>query len=424
MPPNPKPSRPRVALIGVSGYGSIHYNLLRQLHSLGEIQLTAVAIIDPEKEQAVVAECRAAGCEVFADYAEMLRRHSGSLELCAIPTGIPWHTRMTLAALEAGANVLVEKPLAATLAEVESIRAAEARHARVVMLGFQYHYCAENIALKAELLGSAIGKLRTIRAIGLWPRGADFYSRTDWAGRIRSGPAWVLDSPISNAFAHHLSLALFFAGPLQDRSAAPVRVSAELYRAQPIENFDTAALRIETDTGVDIRFYASHSCKSTQEPELVLEGDGGRVVWSHGLGYRIEADGAAPRHVPLGDEQTARLCMFRTALRRLGDPGVFICGTEIAREHTRCIQAAQCSGPVRDVPREWIGTNGKPGQRHDTWVIGIEETMRRAFDAARTLAEADCPWAGPPLAVLVADSDRDAVFSFPPEPVTKTPIIP
>jgi len=76
------------------------------------------------------------------------------------------------------------------------------------------------------------------------------------------------------------------------------------------------------------------------------------------------------------------------------------------------------------VPREWIGTNGKPGQRHDTWVIGIEETMRRAFDAARTLAEADCPWAGPPLAVLVADSDRDAVFSFPPEPVTKTPIIP
>ena len=79
---------------------------------------------------------------------------------------------------------------------------------------------------------------------------------------------------------------------------------------------------------------------------------------------------------------------------------------------------------MRDVPREWIGTNGKPGQRHDTWVIGIEETMRRAFDAARTLAEADCPWAGPPLAVLVADSDRDAVFSFPPEPVTKTPIIP
>jgi predicted dehydrogenase len=415
---------PRVALIGVSGYGRIHYNLLRMLHSLGEIQLTAVAIIDPEKESAVVAECRAAGCEVFAEYAEMLRRHRGKLELCAIPTGIPWHTRMTLAALEAGANVLVEKPLSATLAEVEAIRAAESRHSRIVMLGFQYHYCAENIALKFELLGSAIGTLRRIRAIGLWPRGADYYSRTDWAGRIRSGQAWVLDSPISNAFAHHLSLALFFAGARQERSAAPVRLAAELYRAQPIENYDTAALRIETDTGVDIRFYASHSCKSALDPELVLEGDEGRVVWRHGLGYRIEPARGAPRYIPLGDEQSARLCMFRTALRRLGDPGIFVCGTEIAREHTRCIQAAQCSGPVRDVPNEWIGTNGSAGQRQETWVVGIEETMRRAFDGARSLGEAGCPWACMPHEILVADSDRSLLFSSPPAPSTKAPIIP
>jgi predicted dehydrogenase len=415
---------PRVALIGVSGYGRIHYDLLRQLHSLGEIVLTAVAIIDPEKESSVVAECRAAGCEVFADFPEMLRRHRGKLELCAIPTGIPWHTRMTLAALEAGANVLVEKPLSATLAEVEAIRAAEARHARIVMLGFQYHYCPENIALKFELLGSSIGTLRRIRAIGLWPRGADYYSRTDWAGRISSGPAWVFDSPISNAFAHHLSLALFFAGARKECSAAPVRVAAEIYRAQPIENYDTAALRVETDTGVEIRFYASHSCKNALDPEIVLEGDGGRVVWRHGLGYRLEPTGAMPRYVPLGDEQSARLCMFRTALRRLVDPGVFVCGTEIAREHTRCIQAAQCSGPVRDVPSEWVGTNGKPGQRQDRWVIGIEDTMHRAFDSARSLVEVGCAWASPPLGVMVADSDRDALFNSPPETAAKTTIIP
>ncbi len=416
MPTPSKSSCPRVALIGVSGYGRIHYDLLRELHSKGEVLLTAVAIIDPEKETAITAECRAAGCEVFADYEEMLRRHKGMLDLCAIPTGIPWHTPMTLAALQAGANVLVEKPLAATLGEVDAIQAAEKQCGKIVMLGFQYHYCPENLELKAELLASVIGPVRRIKGIGLWPRGADYYSRTDWAGRIRSATGWVLDSPISNAFGHHLSLALFFAGSRLERSAAPVRMSAELYRAQPIENYDTAAVRIETETGVDIRFYASHSCRSALDPELVIEGDAGRVVWNHGRGYRIEPNGAAVRHITLGDEQSARLVMFRSAHHRLSDPGVFVCGTAIAREHTRCIQAAQRSGPVRDVPREWVETNGKAGPRQETWVIGMEETMRRAFDAALPLGETGCHWAGPVHDILVADSDRDGPISLPAAP--------
>jgi predicted dehydrogenase len=405
----PSPSitnRPRVALIGVSGYGRVYYSLLKELHARGEIALTAVTIIDPEREKAAVAELAAIGCEVFGDFHKMLERHRGLVELCAIPTGIPWHATMTLAALEAGANVIVEKPLASTLAEVDAIRAAEERHGRTVMLGFQYHYAAENLALKRALLASEIGSLRSIRVIGLWPRGAEYYSRTDWAGRIRSGKSWVLDSPISNAFAHHLSLALFFAGGQLETSAAPERVSAELYRAQPIENFDTAALRIETDTGVRISFYASHSCTANVDPELVLEGHSGRVTWNHGKGYTIESLGAAPRHVALGDEQSARLRMFRNALAHLRDKSVFVCGTAIAREHTRCIQAAQLSGPVRDIPAAWLQTNGETGIRLQTWIVGVEEALRRGFEAGRSLAEVGCPWAGPRLAISIADSDR------------------
>jgi predicted dehydrogenase len=413
MPSKPKPNAPRVALIGVTGYGRVYYNLLRELHSLGEIVLTAVAMIGPDKDKPIVGELGAIGCDVFADYREMLERHRGRLELCAIPTGIHWHAPMTLAALEAGAHVLVEKPLAATLDEVDVVRTAENRHNRLVMVGFQYHYCSENFDLKRDLLAGAIGKLRRVKVIGFWPRGADYYSRTDWAGHIKSGQSWVLDSPVSNAFAHHLSLALFFAGVQPERSASAVRLAAELYRAQPIENYDTAALRIETDSGVNVHFYASHSCKSTLEPELVLEGDEGRVLWRHGRSYTIEARGTPPRTVQLGDEQSARLRMFRSAIRRLSDPGVFVCDTATAREHTRCIQAAQCSGPVRDVPKEWLETNGKPGLRLKTWIVGVEDTMRRAFDEGRSLAEVGCPWAGPALEIQVADSDRDGLSRLP-----------
>jgi predicted dehydrogenase len=416
MPTTPTTNAPRVALIGVTGYGRVYYDLLKELHSRGEVALTAVAMIAPEKDTPVVVELGGIGCEVYGDFREMLDRHRGKLELCAIPTGIHWHAPMTLAALESGANVLVEKPLAATLGEVESVRAAEKTYGRMVMLGFQYHYCEENMDLKRDLLASAIGRLRRIKVIGFWPRGADYYSRTDWAGRIKSGPYWVLDSPVSNAFAHHLSLALFFAGTRQELSASAVLMTAELYRAKPIENYDTAALRIATDSGVDVHFYASHSCKSNLEPEMLLEGDGGRVIWKHGSGYSVEPRGGAPRFVPLADEQTARLRMFRNAVRRLRDPGVLVCDTAIAREHTRCIQAAQCSGPVRDVPAQWLENNGKAGPRKRTWIIGIEDTMRRAFDGASSLVETGCPWASPPNEIRVGDSDRNGISKFSQDP--------
>jgi predicted dehydrogenase len=403
-----KSALPRAALIGVSGYGKIYYNILRSLHLKGELVLVGATIIDPNAERGALNELQAIGCSVYADYNEMLGGLKGRIDLCAIPTGIPWHTPMTLAALEAGANVLVEKPLAATVKEVDTIRAAEKELGRIVMVGFQYLYCPENIELKKELLASTIGAVRRIKIIGCWPRGFDYYSRTDWAGRIKLGPLWVLDSPVSNAFAHHLSLGLFFAGSKQHSSAIPVRLTAELYRAKAIESYDTAALRVQTDSGVDVYFYATHSCESNVEPEIEIEGDEGRVLWKHGEGYSILSRGAKERYIPLCDEDSARMEMFRTVLRRIHDPSVFVCDTLIAREHTRCVQAAQACGVISDVPKKWLGGSTATGPRRKTWIVGIEEAMRRACKQASFLA-AECTWAGKPTTVQVADTDAAGI---------------
>jgi predicted dehydrogenase len=409
MASSTKVGLPRVALIGVSGYGKIYYKILRELHLQKEILLAGATIIDPSAEQATLAELRSLGCAIYPDYNEMLGGLKGRIDLCAIPTGIPWHTPMTLAALEAGAHVLVEKPLAATVKEVDTIRAAEKALGRLVMVGFQYLYCPENISLKKDLLAGSVGAIRRVKIIGCWPRGFDYYSRTDWAGRIKSGPFWVLDSPVSNAFAHHLSLGLFFAGPKLASSAAPVRLTAELYRAKAVENYDTAVLHVETDSGVDVHFYATHSCETNVEPEIEIEGDEGSVIWRHGEGYSIHAKAAEKRDVALCDEDTARMQMFRSVLRRIKDPSVFVCDTSIAREHTRCVQAAQVCGVIRDVPEKWLGGSAASGRRRKTWIVGIEAAMRHAWKQASFLREAKCPWAAHPASVLVTDSDASSI---------------
>ena len=54
MTVSPQPAR--VAIIGVSGYGSIHLQLARESRDRGEIKITAAAIINPQDEAATVAE--------------------------------------------------------------------------------------------------------------------------------------------------------------------------------------------------------------------------------------------------------------------------------------------------------------------------------------------------------------------------------
>jgi len=74
------------------------------------VKIVAATVINPADEADNIAELKAHGCEIYSDYEKMLAEHSGRIDLCLIPTGIPWHARMTIAALRARANVLVEKP--------------------------------------------------------------------------------------------------------------------------------------------------------------------------------------------------------------------------------------------------------------------------------------------------------------------------
>ncbi len=386
----------RVAIIGVSGYGSIHLQLARESRDRGEIRITAAAIINPQEETATIAELRGQGAEIFTDYTEMFRRHAGRIDLCLIPTGIHWHARMTIAALEAGANVLVEKPLAGSVGEVEEIRRVEQRTGRFVAVGFQDFYEPGTVWLKHELQRGVIGDIWSVRFLGVWPRPRGYFTRNNWAGRLKVDGVAVMDSPLNNAFAHFVMLSLFLVGAEQS-AGTPTLEGVELLRAHAIESFDTAVVRSLTANGVKMWFGASHACRETVEPEIVITGRHGQACWR----YESEAwwratDGATARH-DLLDITGARRAMFSAALQRLRDPSVPICTSELAGRHTALIEAIHRQARVENVPPEkinWSGLNGEASQVPE--IVGLAEAMRRSYGAEQSLAASGFSLAAPP----------------------------
>jgi predicted dehydrogenase len=384
-----------VSLIGVSGYARVHYDLAVRLARTGRIRLAAATVINQEEEPARCAELQTLGTVLYRDYREMLSTEKS--DLCLIPTGTPLHAEMTCASLESGSAVLVEKPAAATVQDVDRMIRVSEKTGLPVAVGYQAMYDPLTLEIKRRLLEGEIGQLTGIKMSGIWPRLPSYYSRNGWAGRIKMGDAWVLDSPFSNAFSHYLNLMLFWAGSEIPRSATPVEVTAELYRARQIQSADTAAMRVKTLNGPPVHLYVTHSAASIQAPRILISGPDGRIIWEPD-GAVVERTAGDPERLPV-DAETHRQQMMEAILERLEEKDRFVCDLKLARKPVLCANAAFESAPIATIPEDQVNAKGDDGCPQ---IRGISEIIPEAFLREALFSEIGVPWAraGTPVSTV------------------------
>lgn len=351
-----KNSAYRAALIGVTGFGEIHYRDLMRERAQNRVNLIAAAVINEQTSPDAAERCRhlrAIGCEVFSDYREMLDRYAGRIDLCCIPTGIGLHAEMTVAALDAGANVLVEKPAAGCLADVDAMRAAEKEKAKSVFVGFQHVYSANANQVKKYIAAGRIGKVEELSCGAFWPRSLRYYRRNEWAGKIACNGRMVLDSPINNALAHYLNLMLYFASDDQYSTAEPVALAAELYRANRVENFDAAQLDVALANGVRLYYCAAHCCAKKINPEIRISGEDGSIIFSNERCELQNRDGKVLETVMFPEYGTLRLELFDALYNHLRGDGTSVVETlDMARNHTWVVENVFRNFKINDVPDE------------------------------------------------------------------------
>lgn len=150
---------------GVVGLGMMGRNHVRVWdESVDGVELVAVADPDPAAVARATSGRRARG---FEDAERMLAEEELDLVSIVAPTSL--HLPVTLSALRAGANVLVEKPIAATREEAtEMIEAAEAA-GRMLTVGHIERFNPAIRELRRRLAGGELGRIFQVKATRLGP---------------------------------------------------------------------------------------------------------------------------------------------------------------------------------------------------------------------------------------------------------------
>jgi predicted dehydrogenase len=133
-----------VAVVGVGAFGRNHARVHNTLQQAGSVRL--VGVVDPDTARAD-AVAREFDCKAFGSIEQMLTTHSEvQAASVAVPTVL--HLKVARTLMEAGVDVLIEKPVATTLAEADELLAVAADNKRVAQVG---HLERFNPAVRATL---------------------------------------------------------------------------------------------------------------------------------------------------------------------------------------------------------------------------------------------------------------------------------
>jgi predicted dehydrogenase len=220
--------------VGVAGsqWGHAHVAAYSQLPE--QYAVVAVCDIDEDRARATAREFDVP--RVFTDFADLCALDD--LDVISIVTPSHLHTLQAVQALEAGKHVIVEKPVAGSLKQVDDLIEAETRARRIVMPVFQYRF------------GHGVQKLKFLRQQGItgpaylttvetaWRRRSDYYA-VGWRGKWETD----LGGALVRIGIHAHDIVYFILG-------APRSVAAHSATlVNPIETEDTITASLEMADG-------------------------------------------------------------------------------------------------------------------------------------------------------------------------------
>ncbi len=384
----------RVGIVGIGGYGRVLLENLLEGKQAGTAEIAAAVVVDPVADAAHLSFLKeqAPDARIYPDW-QSLCAAGETLDLMVLPIGIPYHAQFTLAALEAGWNVMVEKPLGGAVEDGLRIVEAAERSSNFVAVGYQDMYGETAHEIKKVIRSGAIGTLQSIKSFAIWGRPLGYYQRNSWAGKLSHHGTAVFDSPFNNALAHYVNMALFLAGTDVDDPATPLSAEGALFRGHYIESCDTAAIRWQTDSGVEVGVWFSHLTSLQIHPEIIIEGSAGQVFWKMDDFWEMRRDGHETLRHPAGLSSEFRKAAIRRIIEKARGADVPVFTAAQAMAQVRATALAHAATEIQQLPSSAIHKHATEDAHGNSshWVEApaLEKSLREAFENNRLLRAED-----------------------------------
>lgn len=250
-----------VAIIGSGAISSAHIEAYQQFPE--RCRIVALCDLYPEKAKKQAEEFHL-NATVYEDYQMMLERTD--IDLVSVCTPPYTHAKIAIDFLDAGKNVLVEKPMASSLEECDAMNAAAERNNKLLSVISQNRFLSPMMKLKSVLDTKMMGPIVHTQIDSFWWRGHSYYDLW-WRGTWeKEGGGCTLNHAV-----HHIDIFKWMNG-------MPSEVTAVMSNAShdnaEVEDISVAICRYDDGSLAQITSSVIHH---GEEQQLIFQGKNARV---------------------------------------------------------------------------------------------------------------------------------------------------
>ena len=300
-------SKIKVGIIGTGGISHVHMAGYKRLPDKAEV--VALCDINEQRMKDYSKQYNVPNC--YLDFNEMLEKEK--LDAVSVCTWNNAHAPATIAALNAGVDVLCEKPMAMNTAEAKLMEKAAADNKKILMIGFVRRYGNDTAIIKDFINNDFMGDI--------------YYAKATYLRRNGCPGGWFGDSkysgggPLIDLGVHVIDLARYLAGCPQPVSAYGVTfnnlgvnrasggmtqfgyaadTSANITFKHDVEDFATALVRF--DSGFVLSVEASFNLNNKHDVGTIeLYGTKAGVKIDPGLEFYTDMNGHFINMQPSGN---------------------------------------------------------------------------------------------------------------------------